>query len=81
MNISSTAEDYRASGRHDSRRRGHRARHGGGRAARLPRNDTHIVATETGWVDLKGKSLRERAEALIGIARRKFRDELARALV
>ena len=44
-----------------------------------PRNDTHIVATEFGWVDLKGKSLRERAEALIGIAHPRFRDELNRA--
>jgi itaconate CoA-transferase len=42
-----------------------------------PRNDTHIVATEYGWVDLKGRSLRERAEALIGIAHPRFRDELA----
>lgn len=46
-----------------------------------PRNDVHIVATEYGWVDLKGKSLRERAEALVGIAHPKFRDELARAIV
>ena len=41
-----------------------------------PRNDTHIVVTEYGWVDLTGKSLRQRAEALIGIAHPKFRDEL-----
>ena len=45
-----------------------------------PRNDVHIIVTEFGWVDLKGKSLRERAEALIGIAHPKFRDELARAI-
>ncbi len=45
-----------------------------------PRNDTHIVVTEYGWVDLKGKSLRERAEALIGIAHPRFRDELSRAI-
>ncbi len=44
-----------------------------------PRNDTHIVATEFGWVDLKGKSLRERASALVGIAHPKFRDELSRS--
>jgi len=44
-----------------------------------PRNDTQIVVTEYGWVDLKGKSLGERAEALIGIAHPKFRDELSRA--
>ena len=42
-----------------------------------PRNDTHIVVTEYGWIDLKGKSLRERAEALIGIAHPRFREELA----
>jgi itaconate CoA-transferase len=45
-----------------------------------PRNDTHIVATEFGWVDLRGKSLRERAEALIGIAHPRFRDELSLAI-
>lgn len=45
-----------------------------------PRNDTHIVVTEFGAVDLKGKSLRQRAEALIGIAHPKFQEELARAL-
>lgn len=43
-----------------------------------PRNDTQIVVTEFGCVDLKGKSLRERAEALIGIAHPKFREELSR---
>jgi acyl-CoA hydrolase len=31
-------------------------------------------------VDLKGKSLRERAEALIGIAHPRFREELSRAI-
>lgn len=45
-----------------------------------PRNDTQIVVTEYGWVDLKGKSLRERALALIGIAHPRFRDELGGAL-
>ena len=44
-----------------------------------PRNDTHIVVTENGSADLKGKSLRERAEALIAIAHPHFRDELTRA--
>lgn len=42
-----------------------------------PRNDTHIVVTEQGWVDLKGKSLRERAEALVSIAHPAFREELS----
>jgi itaconate CoA-transferase len=46
----------------------------------VPRNDTQIVITEFGWVDLTGKSLRERAEALIGIAHPDFRDELAAAV-
>ena len=44
-----------------------------------PRNDTHIVVTEYGLADVKGKSLRERAEALIAIAHPDFRDELTRA--
>lgn len=41
-----------------------------------PRNDTHIVVTEYGAVDLKAKSLRERAEAIISIAHPDFRDRL-----
>jgi itaconate CoA-transferase len=45
-----------------------------------PRNDTHIIATEYGIADLKGKSLRQRAEALIAIAHPKFRKELVGAL-
>jgi itaconate CoA-transferase len=45
-----------------------------------PRNDTHIVVTEYGWADLKGKSLRERAQALIGLADPKFREELGRSV-
>lgn len=36
--------------------------------------------TEFGWADPKGKSLRERAEALAAIAHPGFRDELARAI-
>lgn len=43
-----------------------------------PRNDTHIVVTEFGAVDLRGKSLRQRAESLISIAHPSFRDALAR---
>lgn len=45
-----------------------------------PRNDTHIVVTEYGFADLKGKSLSERAEALIELAHPKFRAELADAM-
>ena len=45
-----------------------------------PRNDTHIVVTEYGKADLKGKTLRERAEALVGIAHPDFRGELEEAM-
>jgi acyl-CoA hydrolase len=40
------------------------------------RADVHWVATEFGMVDLFGKSVRERAELLIGIAHPSFRNEL-----
>ncbi len=40
------------------------------------RADVHFVATEFGMVDLFGKSVRERAELLIGIAHPSFRSEL-----
>jgi itaconate CoA-transferase len=43
------------------------------------RNDTHIVVTEHGWADLKGKTLAERAAALIALAHPDFREDLARA--
>lgn len=46
----------------------------------VPRNDTQIVVTEYGWVDLQGKSLRQRAEALTGIAHPQFRPGLLEAL-
>jgi acyl-CoA hydrolase len=42
----------------------------------VPRSMVHFVATEFGIAQLKGKSTRERAEALIGIAHPCFRDEL-----
>ncbi|WP_419814521.1 acetyl-CoA hydrolase/transferase family protein [Glacieibacterium sp.] len=41
-----------------------------------PRNDTHIVVTEHGWVDLKGKTLVERARALIALAAPEHREHL-----
>lgn len=47
------------------------------------RMDTQFVVTEYGCVDLKGKSLPQRAQALIGIAHPDFRhdlDDKARAL-
>jgi acetyl-CoA hydrolase len=43
------------------------------------RNHVHYVATEYGIADLYGKTIRERAQALIGVAHPKFRDELTRA--
>lgn len=45
-----------------------------------PRNDVRWIVTEHGAVNLHGKTLKERAEALIGIADPRFRDELARTL-
>ncbi|HOC59491.1 MAG TPA: acetyl-CoA hydrolase/transferase C-terminal domain-containing protein [Smithellaceae bacterium] len=44
-----------------------------------PRMDVHYVATEYGIVNLKGKSTRARALALISIAHPKFREDLMRA--
>jgi len=43
------------------------------------RNDTHIIVTEFGWVDLKGKSVSQRADALISLAHPRFRAELEAA--
>ncbi|WP_349961468.1 acetyl-CoA hydrolase/transferase C-terminal domain-containing protein [Rhizobium sp. ZPR3] len=43
------------------------------------RNDIHIVVTEYGWANLKGKSVAERAKAMIALAHPDFREELDRA--
>jgi 4-hydroxybutyrate CoA-transferase len=43
------------------------------------RNDVHYVATEYGVADLFGRTVRERAKALVEIAHPKFRAELAEA--
>ncbi len=43
------------------------------------RTDIDTVVTEYGVAELRGRSLRERAQALIAIAHPKFRDELERA--
>jgi 4-hydroxybutyrate CoA-transferase len=43
------------------------------------RADIHYVVTEYGVASLYGKSLRERAQALIDIAHPNFRDELRAA--
>lgn len=48
-----------------------------GAAVTTSRNDIQYVVTEYGIAKLKGKSLRERAEALIAVAHPDFREELA----
>ena len=40
------------------------------------RNDVHFIVTEYGAAELRGKSIRERAKALIAIAHPDFRDSL-----
>ena len=45
----------------------------------VPRSITHYVVTEYGIAQMKGKSTRERAEALINIAHPQFRDELIKS--
>ena len=40
------------------------------------RGDVHYVVTEYGIADLYGKTIRQRAKALIDIAHPKFREEL-----
>lgn len=45
-----------------------------------PRNDVRHIVTEFGCVSLHGKSLRERAEAMISLAHPKFRDDLAKGI-
>jgi len=49
-----------------------------GNIVTTPRTDVMYVVTEYGLVNLKGKSVAERATALISIAHPDFRDELAR---
>ena len=44
-----------------------------------PRIDTHIVVTEFGWTNLKGKSSTERAKALIALAHPQFQAGLTQA--
>jgi acyl-CoA hydrolase len=50
-----------------------------GNIVTTPRTDVMYVVTEYGMVNLKGKSVAERAEALISIAHPDYREELARA--
>ncbi len=49
-----------------------------GTVVTTPRMDTHYIVSEYGAVNLKGKSTRERALAIISIAHPKFRDGLLR---
>ncbi len=49
-----------------------------GNIVTTPRTDMMYVVTEYGIVNLKGKSVAERATALIGLAHPDFREELAR---
>jgi acyl-CoA hydrolase len=49
-----------------------------GNIVTTPRTDVMYVVTEYGMVNLKGKSVAERAHALISIAHPDFRDELER---
>ena len=44
-----------------------------------PRIDTHWIVTEHGKANMKGRSSTERAQALIGLAHPRFRDELTEA--
>ncbi|MDA3931994.1 MAG: 4-hydroxybutyrate--acetyl-CoA CoA transferase, partial [Tenericutes bacterium] len=52
-----------------------------GAAVSLSRNDVDYVVTEFGIVSLRGKNIRERAEALISIAHPKFRDSLRKQAI
>ena len=45
-----------------------------------PRNDVRWIVTEWGAADMAGKTLKERAEALVALAHPKFRDELGRGV-
>jgi len=49
-----------------------------GNVVTTPRSDVMFVVTEYGMVNLKGKSVAERAQALIGIAHPDFREGLER---
>ena len=50
-----------------------------GNIVTTPRSDVMYVVTEYGMVNLKGRSVGERARALIDLAHPDFREELERA--
>ena len=52
-----------------------------GSAITTSRNDVHYVVTEYGIVDLRGKTLRGRAKALISISHPNFRESLTKEAV
>jgi acyl-CoA hydrolase len=49
-----------------------------GNVTTAPRSDVMYVVTEYGMVNLKGKSIPERAKAMISIAHPDFREDLER---
>ena len=49
-----------------------------GNVVTAPRSDMMYVVTEFGVVNLKGKSIPERAKAMISLAHPDFRDDLER---
>ena len=49
-----------------------------GNIVTAPRSDMMYVVTEYGLVNLKGKSVPERAKAMISLAHPDFRDDLER---
>jgi 4-hydroxybutyrate CoA-transferase len=48
-----------------------------GSAITTSRNDVHYIVTEYGIADMRGKTLKARAKALVDIAHPKFRSELS----
>ena len=50
-----------------------------GAVVTTPRNEVHWLVSEHGAANLKGRSTRERAAAIIGLAHPKFRDKLSAA--
>jgi hypothetical protein len=57
----------------------HRAEPHPGNVVTAPRSDMMFVVTEYGLVNLKGKSIPERAKAMISLAHPDFREDLERA--